>query len=270
MFARYGLETGNVAAATRDARAAWTAAGPGQMSSADRMDWLSETLAASEQLAEGTAVHDGPEAALAVLDSAQRATMPLRDAGSSEQQQIRSAILRWGTRYHIMGKTAVPIRDLYAFNVGADTSAFPRRGEVTLVLLTGVGGAQFPAYAAIRRFTAKYGASGFRTVLLVVRQGSFLQQMVPEAQEAQSDRAWFLDYLHLPAALAVAPGMFNKLPDGRYVMARDPNDQMYPWVSTYIDATLVGRDGTVLMSWWLDQGSEILFDAAIHKAVANP
>lgn len=271
MLARYNLETGNVAAAIRDARTAWTAAGPGQMSSADRMDWLPEALTASEQLAEGTAIQSGSTAALAVLDSAQRVTFPLRDAGSSDQQQIHYEILRWETRYHIMGKTAAPIRDLYVFNAGTDTSALPRRGEVTLVLFTGIGGgAQFPAYAAIRHFSAKYGASGFRAVLIAIRQGSFLQQMVlDEAQESQDDRAWFLDYLHMPATLAVTPGMFNKLPDGRYVMARDPNDLTYPWVSNYIDATLVGRDGKVLLSWWLDQGSEVLFDATIQKAVAE-
>jgi hypothetical protein len=267
-LARYGLETGNVAAGVRDARAARAAAGPGQMPPSDRVDWLAEALAASERLTEATAMQNGPAGALAVLDSAQHVALPLRDPGSSEQQQIHSVILGWKTRYQIMGKTAAPIRDLYVYNAGADTSALPRRGEVTLVLSTGVGGpAQFPAYAIIRRLNAKYGGAGFRTILMAVRQGTFLQQMVPEAKESQGDSAWFLDYLHMPSTLVVTPGMFNKLPDGRYMMARDPNEQTYPWVSQYIDATLVGRDGKVLMSWWFDQGSEALFDMAIRKAV---
>jgi hypothetical protein len=145
----------------------------------------------------------------------------------------------------MLGKPTPQLQAQYWFNAGQDTIR-PHIGKVSLFVRVNknCGRGCYPLYSMIRRLARKYTNAGLEITLMTKTSG-FSPGSAPQEPDVESKEAqhYFLDFLDLPVALAVANTPFHLARNGQRV------DDSVQYEKEYQDASLVlsGRDGKAVM-----------------------
>lgn len=141
---------------------------------------------------------------------------------------------------------------------GTDTWSVP--GKVTLLFAEPEPG-DYAHYALIRRLHQKYGDA--LNMMVVTKTVGYLHDSGPlePAQEADSLRSYYFDYLKLPVTLAVEETPFHHLPDGRRV--NEPTSTSDVGLYGY-SPILVNQSGQVII---FGEGTETPLEAFIDQAL---
>lgn len=186
------------------------------------------------------------DAVLAMLDSAKNTIMPLEENGGpwANYQKANAAGYLEALRRQANGlglKAATLHAERWYGPVG-DT-IFPKPGRVTLVITSHPAALSFPVIATIRRLHDEYAPQGVDIVLSTFTTGWFRMTVTPKPAEEMDDfQQWFMDFLHLPIAVAAEESQFGRLPDGRRQNEPGPNLKAYSFGP---NAVLVGKDGKI-------------------------
>jgi hypothetical protein len=186
------------------------------------------------------------DAVLAMLDSAKNTVMPLEENGGpwANYQKANAAGYLATLRRQVNG-LGVKAATLHAerwYGPSGDT-VFPKPGRVTLVIMSHPAALSFPVIATIRRLHDEYAPQGLDVVLSTFTTGWFRTTVTPKPTEEMDDfQQWFMDFLHLPIAVAAEESQFGRLPDGRRQNEPGPNLKAYSFGP---NAVLVGKDGKI-------------------------
>jgi len=144
------------------------------------------------------------------------------------------------------------------------TESWPVPGKVTMLLpepSPGISG--YRMYAIIRRLHKKYGDALNMTVM--ARTEGYIHDSSPltPAQEADSLRSYYHDFLKLPVTVGVEEMPFQRLPDGRRVNTATAMDQIQLYG---FGPLLVDQSGNLVI---LGERSQAALEAFIDKALHN-
>ena len=197
---------------------------------------------------------DGPEAFLGAWrrDAAVRARTWQLSRGDSAS--LVSDAMREG------GRTAPPLEADFWFNRSDSTVHRSVKGKMSLVVFVDerCRAQCYTVYSALQRLKRRFGA-GLDVVLVTSTKGHYRQHppLEPPA-EAEVLRKYFLEYLALPATLAVVKAPFSTLPapDRRRLYDRPPLFAAYSGVTSDVTtdesvqghpaAFLIAPDGLIL------------------------
>jgi hypothetical protein len=177
--------------------------------------------------------------------------------------------------YRLLGRRAENLEARWWFNARDSAAPHPRPGKLSLVVFVDAdcGYRCEPAYDMYRRLAESYGPQGLEIIYLARTVGFFKDKGPLEpSEEAQISRAFFLDTLRLPGALAVSETKFTHKPDGRRTNLPDPNVRRYGGRGWSMPAytVLVDREGVIrLVVERLDPMPEEVLRVAIEEIVAS-
>lgn len=270
VIAKFAYTVGDVALSTAMAKETMGFMRASRMSVDDRLDWADPLLESYWLGAKAAALDLRDPQPQRDLDSAMflfQTELPRANQGA-----IRSRVLGWQNAYRNLGQVAPPIRGQYWFNTDGDTAAFPRRGVVTFVYASRMpaGIDQYPVFSILRRLGKKFAGQKFQIVLLSFTQGRVYNHLVPnEDHEAESIRRYFLEFLKVPATLAIERSRFSTMESGLRNMAPLVNSRFYA-MGPVFDATVIGKDGRVVYLESFSEKTELALEAAIQAALDAP
>jgi hypothetical protein len=141
---------------------------------------------------------------------------------------------------------------------------WPVPGTVSLIMPAPQPGAgSYQRYALIRRLHQKYGDA--LNITLMAKTVGYIHDSPPlePAQEADSLRRYFQDYLGLPVTVGVEETAFQRLPDGRRVNSPVPIETIGLYNFSPI---VVDQQGNILVMGVQSQaGLEAFIDKALHR-----
>jgi hypothetical protein len=163
----------------------------------------------------------------------------------------------------MLGEPTPLLHAQYWFGASQDT-VHPRRGKVSLLVRVDkdCGQSCYPMYAALRRLYRKYASQGLE-ITLMTKTAGYSPGSAPQTPEVEavSAREYFLNFLKLPFALAVARTPFTHRPDGRRVDGKVQFERAYLGA----DMVLSNREGkTVMLS---SDRNEATLEAFVRRAL---
>jgi hypothetical protein len=231
----------------------------------ERDEWATEIQAAGiTRMRLG--LYEDPAGMRSLFTSLAPLLLPLRGGPTHVDERVFNS--PQFVQFQMIGHPAPQFRPSYWF--GPDSaSGYPVPGKVSLLMLVDQDDGQgaYGRYAMIRRLAGRYGERGLSITLVMPTTGFTRWSASPPqepAEEAQSARWYFLEYLHLPASLAVDSTPFTRKPDGRRVNGRSP------FFTLYANAPVVLTDqkGNVIFLGVL--GPEAELEAYIRRALGLP
>jgi hypothetical protein len=150
------------------------------------------------------------------------------------------------------GHPVPPLHAQFWFHTQGDT-IWPVPGHISLLVMGEVSESDA---LFLRRLAHRYTSHGLRMTVVTktngywTRSGTATGPRTP-AQEAAQDSAYYLDYLQLPATVAIVETPFVTQPDG-YVVQRTPVEYERDWVDTSGSGgnlVLVDPNGKLLKRW---------------------
>ena len=195
--------------------------------------------------------------------------LPLTQAGApwdnSKRAIAQNGIEGYRKRLVPFGLPAKPIRADGWLNSPDDT-VFPKRGRVTVVVFSHPDVLSFPAVATLRRLHDDFAAQGVDFVFSTFTTGYFHTAILARPNDEMARlHGWFIDFLHLPMAVAVEASQFGRLPDGRRYNAPMTNQANYFYGP---DALIVGKDGVIRLAVDLAPNTEPLYRRELAAALA--
>jgi hypothetical protein len=243
----------------------------GQLDHSMQLNLIDTVEAAYQLRAQTLGILKGKAAALASLDSAGTTLRPIIRNGTVWAQITESRLNfflnLWRQRYVALGDVAQGVGGDFWFGT-ADDTIFPKRGKVTLLVEFNDLG-MYDTFAVIRRLQAKYGSRGLQIVGMASTHGFFRDQLEPKAaDEANLLRDWYLNFMHVPVALAVEVNQFGRMPDGRRKNTPALNQRNYGHAD--VNGVLVDKDGTIDMAANVSpRKDEAVLDRRIAAALAR-
>jgi thiol-disulfide isomerase/thioredoxin len=150
-------------------------------------------------------------------------------------------------RYRLVGTPGAAIAAPVWLNAPAGTTSMPMTGVVTLLEFTAHWcGPCRESYPGVNRLRERFGARGFRVVLVTRLWGYFgAERNIDATTEIAHDRDYFAEY-HLDVPVAVAGKIDVKVENGKvvYLPGPDPNDTAYK-VSGIPQIHLIDRQGRI-------------------------
>lgn len=246
-------------------------AGGRAMSRNDQLDLFDSLLVAYGSKKPAVVVHDGPKAALALLDTASSVLVPLTATGTQWGNQVKQGIMQWMAYEQgnttPLGTLGKPIHGDYWFGGTPDDTVFPKPGRVTFIIFLNVAFADFNMYAMVQRLHDKYAARGVDLVYMAYTNGSFRNTVHPKpTNEVAQYKRWFVDYLHLPMTFAIEESQYGRLADGRRENTPMMNQKNY-WHGD--DGILVGKDGKIRLIVPVRGTEESIIDQQIEAALSQ-
>jgi len=268
-LAAYAMRAGDLPRAADETRRIRALTQPGAMRPSDQADWAGQLLVnylASVRVAMATPQW---KHATEFFDSAQ---VDMRRIPGVDPGAIQRQVQQWRDVYDAVGRPGVPVRSSAWFGRGADTTALPRPGRVTvLVYAPWIGGGSEVAMAAIlNRLHAAYGGTETDFVCLQRTGRLFLNKLVDDpAAETEMIRRYSLEYLRLPVILGVEHTKFNTVANGRVWPGLSPNWSTYPFMDKLSDVLIIGKDGHIRYVGVLNPDTERLITHALKDALAQ-
>jgi hypothetical protein len=240
-----------------------------ELSQAQQVNMIDTAAMAYSTNANATSVTAGPQAAMAILDSARATLIPLAQTGNQwgarKQAQLRYHFTLLQNTYTPVGTVAKPIKADFWYTAPGDT-VFPKPDRVMLAVLV-ARPRDFSLFATVRRLHDKYAARGLDIVFMLATEGYFRSQLESQpTDEAAVLNGWYRDYLKLPVALAIEISQFGRLPDGRRKNTPAVNRRNY---DHGLPGVLVGKDGKVVMVADVSPDAEAILDQQIETALAK-
>lgn len=269
VMASYLWIAGDVAGTIAQSDAA--IAGGRAMSRNDQLDLFDSLLVAYGGKKPAIVVRDGPQAALALLDTASSVLMPLTATGTRWGDQVKQGIMQWmgyeQGNTTPLGTLAKPVHGDYWFGGTPGDTVFPKPGRVTLMVFLNAAFSDFYMYAMVQRLHDKYAARGLDLVYMAYTMGSFRNTVHPKpANEVEQYKRWFLDYVHLPMTFAIEESQYGRLADGRRENTPMMNQKNY-WHGD--DGILVGKDGKIRLIIPVRGTEESILDQQIEAALSQ-
>lgn len=257
----YAFSVNDPATAESEGRAALAASR--QMSTDDRMDWVSQIIKTYVETAQPIARARGGAAALAFLDTMITDVTPLRPAGTVDRRRLVGDLTNRRMRFTPLGTSAWPSVRADAWYSAPGDTVHPKPGRLSLLIF--VYGADYPMIATVRRLSAAYGAQGLDVVFLTSTVGYFRTLLMPSpVVEADSLGSYLRTYLHLPGAVAVETTSFSHLDDGRRRDGETQNQKAYGHVG---GAILIDRRGVARWIGDVNPYTEAVWNSVIQGAL---